>query len=202
MRAPAGYAGRGIRSSMTASRPARPMFGRRCRPTRNWGWCFCRRPRRVPISGAAIGRAITSMPTRSSRCGPRPANWSGPFRPCITTCGTTICRHSRRLPASIPAPGSATSSSSRPSKGFLFVLDKVDGPADLAGRGAPGAAGRCRGRAALADAAIPDPRTDAGAPAHFGRRRIWPGSAAPLVMTSWRALATRGFTRRHRPRAP
>ena len=57
-----GCAGRGIRSSMTALRPARPTSGRRCRSTRIWGWCSCRRPRRVPIFGAAIGRATTSMP--------------------------------------------------------------------------------------------------------------------------------------------
>jgi quinoprotein glucose dehydrogenase len=54
-------------------------------------------------SGAASGPAITSTPTRWSHCAPRPENWCGRSRPCITTCGITTCRRSRRLRASIPA---------------------------------------------------------------------------------------------------
>ena len=53
-------AGVSIRWSMTASSPATPMSGRRCRWTRSAGWCSCRRPRRARISGAASGPATTT----------------------------------------------------------------------------------------------------------------------------------------------
>ena len=41
--------------STTASTPATPMSGRRCRSTRRAVWCSCRRPRRARISAAASG---------------------------------------------------------------------------------------------------------------------------------------------------
>jgi hypothetical protein len=119
------------------------------------------------------GRATMSMPIRWWRCAPRPVNWSGPFRPCITTCGIMICRPSRRLPASIPAMGIVTSFSGDQTR-IPVRARRGDGPADLAGRGAPGAAGRSRARAAFCDAAIPDPPAGTGAAAHLGGRCVRP----------------------------
>ena len=109
MHVPDARAGASIRCSMTASPPATPMSGRRCRRTRSAGWCSCRPPRRARISGAAGGPATTRTPIPWLRCASRPASWSGRSRPCTTTSGITICRRSRRWRASIPAKACATS---------------------------------------------------------------------------------------------
>ena len=76
------------------TRPAPPTPGRSsARSARDLDSFRLAAPAR--ISTAANVSARTSSPTRWSRSARRRDNWSGIFRPCITTCGTTTSRLSR-----------------------------------------------------------------------------------------------------------
>ena len=75
--------------------PAPRTRGRSCPSMPAADSSSCRPARRARTSSAASGRATTRTRTRSSRCAPRRARWSGIGSSCITTCGTSTSRRSR-----------------------------------------------------------------------------------------------------------
>ena len=158
---PARRAGRSIRCR---ARPAQapPTPGRRSRWMPSATWCSCRPARRRPTTTACCGRAATATPTRSSRCASRPARWRGRSSWCTTTCGTTTRRRSRCCSSGAAPDGRRVPALAQVSKqGFVFVLDRRDGTAAAAGRGAR----RCR--------RAPSPANRPGRRSRFrcGRRR-------------------------------
>src|SRR5436853_542382 len=75
---------------------ARPTPGRCWLRTLSGIWSLS--PLAVPLrtTTACSASGTTATPTRSWRCEPRPASWSGRFRPCTTTSGITTTPRRRR----------------------------------------------------------------------------------------------------------
>ena len=131
----------------------------------------CRSPVRPRTTGAAIVRATTCSPTRSSPSTSRPASTSGTSRPCITTSGTrhAVAAGARRHQAERPDDSRARVGR----QDRLHVHPRShDRQADLRRRGAAGAEGRRARRVVFADAAVSGEAAAAGA-RRASRRKTW-----------------------------
>ena len=139
----------------------------------------CRSRRRFRATTAATGRARTCTAMPSSRSRPRPASTSGTSRLSTTTCGTPTPRRRRRCSTSPARAARSRPSGVTTKSGYLYILNRETGRADLRRRGAGGGGERRAGRGSLSDPAVPgEAAADGARPLRRGRHRDGRGHVA------------------------